>query len=80
MERIRERLIKGLKLYLKYTWEETVRVEMSRETAMNLIKELDTAEQEPVIDSFLNRRCPTCRAILKGRFCFECGQKIKWRD
>jgi len=35
---------------------------------------------EPVVDSFLNRRCPKCNAVLKGRFCFECGQEVKWND
>ena len=34
---------------------------------------------EPIVDSFLNRRCPKCNAVLKGRFCFECGQEVKWR-
>lgn len=35
---------------------------------------------EPIVDSFLNRRCPKCNAVLKGRFCFECGQAVKWND
>lgn len=34
---------------------------------------------EPIVDSFLNRRCPKCNAVLKGKFCFECGQAVKWR-
>lgn len=34
---------------------------------------------EPIVDSFLNRRCPKCNAVLKGKFCFECGQAVKWK-
>lgn len=41
-----------------------------------LLKEQEAVE--PIVDSFLNRRCPKCNAVLKGKFCFECGQAVKW--
>lgn len=33
---------------------------------------------EPVTDKLRNRRCPKCDTVLKGRFCYECGQAVKW--
>jgi hypothetical protein len=33
---------------------------------------------EPILDSFLHKRCPSCKTLLKGRFCHECGKAVKW--
>lgn len=33
---------------------------------------------EPILDSFLHKRCPSCRTLLKGKYCHECGQAVKW--
>jgi len=41
-----------------------------------LLKEQEAVE--PVLDSFLHKRCPSCRALLNGKFCHECGQAVKW--
>lgn len=49
----------------------------AKEMAEELLKEQEPLE--PVVDSFMNRRCPKCNAVLKGKFCFECGQAVTWR-
>lgn len=38
-------------------------------------------EQEavyPIKDIARNKRCPKCFSILKGKFCYDCGQAVKW--
>ena len=32
----------------------------------------------PTNDKMRNKKCPNCGTILKGRFCHECGQAVKW--
>lgn len=44
--------------------------------AIALLKEQEPVE--PVKDIARNRRCPKCFTILKGKFCHECGQAVKW--
>lgn len=44
--------------------------------ALSLLKKQEPAE--PILDSFLHKRCPSCRALLKGKYCHECGQAVKW--
>lgn len=87
MEDVRERLIKGLKLHLKYTWEETVRVEMSRETAMSLIKEMEQETADTgncrvfqckkcgygINDIFVNEEG---KYPIVPRYCPNCGRKV----
>lgn len=33
---------------------------------------------DPVIDRSRNRRCPNCNTILKGKYCYECGTRVKY--
>lgn len=33
---------------------------------------------DPIVDKVRHRRCPKCNTILKGRYCHECGQAVKW--
>ena len=44
--------------------------------ALELLKEQEAVE--PSKDIARNRRCPKCFTILKGKFCHECGQEVKW--
>ena len=44
--------------------------------AIELLK--DHVAMEPLHDRSRNMRCPMCKTILKGRFCHECGQEVKW--
>ena len=44
--------------------------------AFAMLKEQEPIE--PILDSFLHKRCPSCKTLLKGRFCHECGQAVKW--
>jgi hypothetical protein len=44
--------------------------------ALTLLKEQEAVE--PCKDIARNRRCPNCYSILKGKFCHECGQAVKW--
>ena len=37
-------------------------------------------EQEPITDRMRNRICPNCGTILKGRYCHECGQAVKFQQ
>ena len=55
------------------------RLDVAIETILERNKAVKKKPLEPIVDSFLNRRCPKCNAVLKGRFCFECGQEVKWR-
>lgn len=54
-------------------------VNMSFEAVEVLIELLKKQEAvEPIIDSFLHKRCPSCKTMIRGRFCHECGQAVKW--
>lgn len=33
-------------------------------------------DQEAITDEFRILRCPRCNAVLKGKFCHECGQAV----
>ena len=53
--------------------------EKCRREAMDFANENTEREpMEPIMDRVRNRRCPRCNTILKGRFCHECGQEVKW--
>ena len=36
--------------------------------------------KKPVIDEFRNKHCPRCTAVLKGKYCHECGQAVKMNE
>lgn len=44
--------------------------------AYALLKEQEAVE--PILDGFLHKWCPSCRKLLKGKYCHECGQAVKW--
>jgi hypothetical protein len=46
------------------------------EFALVLLKRQEPID--PIIDKKRNRLCPNCCAVLKGRFCHECGQAVLW--
>jgi len=78
----REKVIKEAKQTLSFVLPDEkdtsgimVRVGWIRDI-LALLKEQEPAE--PILDSFLHKRCPSCRALLKGKYCHECGQAVKW--
>ena len=46
--------------------------------AFELLKEQEPVE--PILDSFLHKRCPSCKTLLKGKYCHGCGQAVKFDD
>ena len=46
------------------------------EDALSLLKKQEAVY--PIKDIVRNKRCPKCFTILKGKFCHECGQAVKW--
>ena len=76
----REKVIKATELLDDYFNEYREVYHISPHEAWEIIKDTLKEQEplEPIVDSFLNRRCPKCNAVLKGKFCFECGQEVKW--
>ena len=33
---------------------------------------------EPIIDRARNRKCPKCNTVLKGKYCHECGARVRY--
>lgn len=46
--------------------------------ALELLEEKEP--MEPTMDHVRNMRCPKCNTVLKGRFCYECGQEVIWHE
>lgn len=50
-------------------------VEMMLNDVLSMLKEQEPVE--PILDSYLKRRCPSCMALLQGKYCHECGRLVK---
>lgn len=55
--------------------EQNCGVTMAR-NALELLEEQEPVD--PKTDKMRNRICPKCNTVLRGRFCHECGQAVKW--
>ncbi len=64
---------------VKYLKEQKEEIENLKQTAQSSICLLKPEPVEPILDSFLHKRCPACGALLQGQYCHECGQLVKWK-
>lgn len=77
----RERTALGIcEMLMRDTWRDIddnrPRYQHFLNDALAILKEQEAVE--PITDKGRNRLCPKCKTILKGRFCHECGQEVKW--
>lgn len=84
----REKVIKGLEGMIDYFFDiyrndtdsyKCAKAQEYSDCAIDVIKLLKEQEAVyPIKDIARNRRCPKCFSILKGKFCYDCGQAVKW--
>ena len=73
----RKMIIKGCENWIKNHKDESLLLAFSSvEDLLAVLKEQEPIE--PILDSYLKRRCPSCITLLQGKYCHECGRPVKW--